>query len=872
MIFRPASETHRNTRLKDAMRETANQQLTSAWGEILMGSYQSNPEIASACLRLYGRYVSWIDINLVVNENFMSALYQFLGTAPLQAAACDCLCEIVAKGMLPADKLNLIQALNVTSVLNSFNGDDEETTERVAKLVNVLGLELCRCWDDSGSAPSMRKTSHDLLQLVFPFLVRYLGSEHGETSNHLGPYLSAFTSLMKAKVKQDQGVSDAMKENLLALLRTIIFKMKYDEEEDFSFGEEAGGAEGEFSELRQNLKKIFDAIGSIDLPLCLSVVTSVVGTTFDKYGSNPSSVSWPDAELALHLVYLCGESTQGPSQFSIGQGAAMTLAPLGEMLAKMVTSNISQYPHVAIPYGFFENVTRYPAFLELCPQYLPSVLEAFVDQRGLHNPVNHIRTRAYYLFRGLVHSLKSNLSPFVETVLNAIQDLLVVSLPAPAKPVSEDDYTNLPFDSQLYLYEAVGMLISLETLTVEKQAELLTAVLAPLMMQIEEIMQNELYKRDVAPDNIVFTLQLNHLIRAIGNISKGFPDVDHAAKAAQGVPPWVSVFQQALSAIATVLERLHESELIRNAARFAFQRMVGCMGHDILNHVGPLVTAGLLTNSTRSELIDFFPFIILITHKFKPAITPIMNELIGPLLERVYSSLNQPVEGTDDALSLQELRRGYLNVLAQIFNSDMESILVSEVNMGRFTTVLQSVLHFVKDGSDPTSQKIAFNVLSKCVVSWGAGPKALPPKDPISVNGKMNKSGSASSITTPSTFNANKAKSLSTMAPKTSLPGFDRFIYESILPVLFEVPLASSFDPKDGMSYLVMTEISSLHKTLYNAQGPDYIEYLGNSYLPSIRCRPESAQLFLNKLQQLDSKGLRVVLAEFLSELKRELR
>lgn len=85
------------------------------------------------------------------------------------------------------------------------------------------------------------------------------------------------------------------------------------------------------------------------------------------------------------------------------------------------------------------------------------------------------------------------------------------------------------------------------------------------MRQMEEIMQNELYKRDSPPDNIVFTLQLSQLIRAIGNISKGFPDVDHATRVVQGIPAWTVVFQQALGAIVAVLERLHQSELIRDA-------------------------------------------------------------------------------------------------------------------------------------------------------------------------------------------------------------------------------------------------------------------------------------------------------------------
>ncbi|TPX58420.1 hypothetical protein PhCBS80983_g03131 [Powellomyces hirtus] len=861
MIARDPKETVRNTGLKDAMRESAVAQVTSAWGDILMSSYQSNPDIANACLRLFARYVSWIDINLVVSESFVTALYQFLGMEALRTAACDCLTEIVGKGMQPLDKLNLIQALNVTSVLSRLESDDGDFAEQVGRLINILGMELCRIWEESVPFLEAWEASFALLQQVFPYLVQYLGSEIDEASANLFPFLQQYTGVLRQYIKlAGDGASEQMRDYILGLLHTIIMKMKYDENEDHSFGDDAGATDADFMDMRRNLKKHFDAVASISSSIFVSFVTSAVTSTFDKYSNDRNKVSWSDAELALHLVYLCGELTQGPNQFATGEGSSITLAPLGQMLTKMITSNISEYPHVSIPFQFFENVARYPPFFDTFPQYIPSVLEAFVDQRGLHHEVNYIRIRAYYLFRQYVHALKSKLSPYVDTVLNNIQDLLVVELPAPYKlPLhAEEDTAGLPFDSQLYVYEAVGILISLDGLSTDKQAKLLRAVLTPLMIQTEGIMQNELYKRDSPPDNIVFTLQLNHLIRAIGSISKGFPDVDHVAKAAHDVPPWVEVFQQALGVIAAVLERLHDSELIRDAARFAFQRMVGCMGHDILNHIGPLITAGLLTNSTRRELVDFLPFISHIAHKFKPAIFPIMNELIGPLLERVFASLNQPVEGTDDAMSLSELRKGYLNLLAQIFNSDMEGVLVTETNMPRLNTVLQSILHFVKEAGDPSSQKLAFSVLSKCVISWGAA-------DQNQINGaSLPKVGKGGKI--------DKSKQLSAMPPKATLPGFDQFIYGSILPILFEVPLNSAFDPKDGQCYLVMSEIASLHKTIYVAQGTKYVEYLNSVYLPSIGCSPDATQRFLIELQQRDNKQLREVLAGFLSDHRKANR
>ncbi|KAJ3187978.1 pre-tRNA nuclear export protein [Gaertneriomyces sp. JEL0708] len=845
LIARDAKVVNRNVKIKDQMREGAVAQLVATWREILGASYQSNPDIANMCLSLLARYVAWIDINLVANDSFIRGLFQFLGNPDLRNSACECLSEIVAKGMSAVDKLRLIQALNITSILHNLDTDDEEFSERVAKLINILGLELCRVWETSTIAPDLRENAFNLIQQVFPYLIKALGNEYDDTSSHVFPFLQTYLGLLK-KLREFGGKDQlqAMSQNLVAILTTIIMKMKYDEEEPHEFGSGAGDTEAMFMEIRQNLKKHIDSIAILDLDLFVGTISSTVCATFDRIASNPGSVSWSEAELALHLIYLFGECAKSQMVYTIGEGNAATISPLGTMLAKMVTSNVSSYPHISVPCVFFENVTRYAHFFESFSQYVPHVLEAFVDKRGMHHDATFVRSRVFYLFRQFVTPLKNTLVSMVDTVLTSISDLLVVQMPSPLERAgddSDDETTASTFDSQLYIYEAVGILISAENVPEQRQAELLQAVVAPLIAQIEEIMRQELYKQDAPPDNVVFTLQLNHLIRAIGNVSKGFPDIAHVARSRQTVPAWAPVFQHALNRVVEVLRILQTCELIRDAARHTFQRMVGCMGHDILNSVGPLLTAGLLANSTRKELLDFLPFVSYIMHKFKPSVFPVMNELIRPLLERVFLSLNQPVEGTDDALTLVELRRSYLQLLIQIFDSDLEGILVSEANLSLLDTIIQSVLHFVREAGDPNAQKTAFHVLSTMVIGWGASAGRYA-KTADAVSSKPNKTAS---------------KQKSDPSPKTPLPGFSQFIYQNIVPVLFEVPMSASFDPSDGQCYLVMTEISSLQKVIVVSQGQEYLEYLSNVYLPSIQCPPHMTHELLTALQQQDRGELR---------------
>ena len=61
------------------------------------------------CLQVIGAYISWIDISLVVNDRFVPLLLRFLTAPLLRESACDCLYEIIMKGMEPPAKVKLIE-------------------------------------------------------------------------------------------------------------------------------------------------------------------------------------------------------------------------------------------------------------------------------------------------------------------------------------------------------------------------------------------------------------------------------------------------------------------------------------------------------------------------------------------------------------------------------------------------------------------------------------------------------------------------------------------------------------------------------------------------------------------------------------------
>jgi exportin-T len=63
---------------------------------------------------------------------------------------------------------------------------------------------------------------------------------------------------------------------------------------------------------------------------------------------------------------------------------------------------------------------------------------------------------------------------------------------------------------------------------------------------------------------------------------------------------------------------------------------------------------------------------------FKSEIYSILDTLLTPFLQRVFSSIADPTTGTDDEIQLAELKREYLNFLLAVLNNDLGAVIISE--------------------------------------------------------------------------------------------------------------------------------------------------------------------------------------------------
>ena len=116
------------------------------------------------------------------------------------------------------------------------------------------------------------------------------------------------------------------------------------------------------------------------------------------------------------------------------------------------------------------------------------------------------------------------------------------------------------------------------------------------------------------------------------------------------------------------------------------------------------------------------------------------------------------------------------------------------MNRPKFDAVLESIVHYATDTSDPSVEKLAFGVLNKMVVVWSSP--------------------------------ANNAKARDGGGLDSSFEDlFGRFVIEHLSRVCFDVPSKSTFNSNDAQSRLV------------SPYTPDLTDYSGsgrNSWTPEI--------------------------------------
>ncbi|KAI9804880.1 MAG: hypothetical protein M1825_001249 [Sarcosagium campestre] len=875
LVSRGPDLVRRNNELKDLIRQRDLQKNTACWQDLLLYWRDRNDAIVDLCLRIIGRWVVWIDIALVVNDGILPSIFALIGrntsqnsaesTDKIRVTAIETLTEIISKKMKADDKLQLIAFLDLGNVIaqlvaspalsemRATSSYDTDLAEAVSKLVNGATYDIVKAFESEPSSAQTRQGATELLQAFVPFLLHFFADEYDEICSTVIPSLGELLTFFRREVKVNGALSQDYHAMVPPILNAIILKMRYDETFEWGNDDEETD-EAEFQELRRKLHVLQQGIADIDEIVYIDVVSSVVGQAFDTFTQNGRQADWRDLDLALHEMFLFGEvAVKRVGLFVKGQPSGPAAERLVIMMIKMIEADIANVSHPAIQLQYMEIAVRYAAFFEVHTQFLPQALENFV--RFVHYDHVRVRTRSWYLFHRFVRQLRNSLGDAATTVSEALADLLVITAELPKtspgdNEMSSDDgeeTTDATFNSQLFLFEAVGELSSSPSVAANNQALHAQRLTSPLRADLELSLERARNGNELA------TLQIHHDIMALGALAQAFSNSGPGQNPNVAAPS-VEVadqFERCAEIILVALESLKTSLNIRTAARSAFSRFVKVLRARILPQLPRWIDGLLSQSSSKDEVSMFLRLLDQVVYEFKTEIHSFLDALLTPLLQRVFAALGETSLGTDDEIQLKELRRQYLNLLLVILNNNLGSVLVSSSNQNTFETLITTIEHFATDAKDVLTAKLALSVLTNMSTCWG-GPNLVDLPGATATAGAQNANGTDANATT--------------IAPP--LPGFSQFMVERFTPPGWTLPTNASLNPKDAQTRQAFGEAATLQRAIYTKTGDDYLVYLRDVTFPRLGIDQTGGEEYRRALQEKDVRGFKHYFLDLIQRLR----
>lgn len=782
------SDVQRNTLIKDSIRHNSILSLVNSWYHILVNYESSKPALVCMCLEVIGAYVSWIDIDLIANDRFVSILLQFMSRPLLRESTCDCIYEIISKGMDPVAKTKLIESF--TSVLSSAGllnvkqqEEDGDYLAKLAKLVNGMGLQLILSWQKLIKCQDTKNAelTLDSLESKMSFILTFLSNDDDDVSGTIAPFTHDYVTLLKQLLP----LNDKQKTFVQEILYIIIKKMKYDS----SYSVELEGEdEAMFQEYRKELRVIFNNLGALNNELILSTVHELVMQTLPRW----QVTEYQDVEVAITLLYQLGEALPASNSQHFS-GDPMKVTALHDMMKLLLTSRVSCYHHPIVVLQFFETVVRYEKFFTLQPQYIPDVLTAFMDERGLWNTSLHVRSRSSYLFSRFVKGIsKSQLQPYLEDMMERLRGLLVVN--SPFNGVKQ----HLSPEDQQFLYETASILIVHSNFPPQKKREMMHKLLAPIVTKFNELLHLLLNENDNSRQ-IAYAVCLTEAMGFASRTSKGFSN-QQTVRQNDCIEVYTDTLKVFLSALGVPVQR----QILHQGVRQFLHRMVVCLEADILPFI-PIAMDNLLKYADLKQMYDFIPFINQVVQKFKADIVPFLQEVFMPIVSTIFQALTTSVDERDQVTQGDRrlLQRGYFTFISTVVTNNVAQVL-SNQSPQSLHQVLMTIIYGAVDIPDPMSQKICFQILKKLIEIWG---------------------------------------------DKNGLNGFEDFMYKNIIPACFIAPMKSTFDLSDAQTVLVLNESAACLKAAHEKRGDEFIQFLQNNYLQTLNISHPISQELCQALQ-----------------------
>lgn len=473
------------------------------------------------------------------------------------------------------------------------------------------------------------------------------------------------------------------------LLNIVYQQVKYPEDFGYDYEDEDDAEEEVY---RTELIKLFGKLVRAAPSTCLQFVGEATAQLLPNVAAAPTS----DVHATLRLLYHYCENIRPPP----GMKTALANETLVSLLKALHESNVVNHGHREVLIVYYDVAVRYYPVFETEPALLSKVLAALTGTTGLQHVHARVRSRCCYLLLRLVKSLASLMRPYVETAVGGIQGLL-----------SNAEFALRP-DDTLYLFETMGLLLGKTGVDEAQQQRYLTELMTPHVRRIDQILATPGLSRDVEH----FGEILAGSIAAMAHLSKGF------ARPCDGVRV---VLMETVHVTLRVLKALPTSEPVRNKAMVLIQRMIQCLGSQVLSTI-PEYLYLLINHCTADDILFVSQMFNQLCMKFKSDAIPVIDDALLPFLRKCHSLVPTPEEDTEsglpphlrtEQLSIQKLS---FAVLQYIVSNNATPVLLTPANVGSLETVLQTMCEGAVYVNDPVIKRTCTKFFRELLDQWAS--------------------------------------------------------------------------------------------------------------------------------------------------------
>ncbi|KVI05850.1 Armadillo-like helical [Cynara cardunculus var. scolymus] len=776
-------------KIKDAMRQQCVGQIVRAWYDILSLYRNSDSELCAFVLDTMRRYISWIEIGLIANNTFLPLLFELILVDglpdQLRSSASGCVLAVVSKRMDSQAKLTLLQSLQMSRVFGLVAGDgDSEFVLGIASLLTGYASEILDCLKNLNG--DLKRASVELLNEVLPSVFYVMQNCELDTTFSIVQFLSGYVATMKGP----SPLTEAQLFHVGQILEVIRMHIRFDPmyRDNLDVLDKVGSEEEDrMIEHRKDLLVLLRNVGRVAPDVTQLFIrnslSSAVGSSLD--------INVEEVEAALSLFYAFGESL---SEEAMRTGSGI----LRELVPMLLSTKFPCHSNRLVALVYLDTITRYMKFVLENNQYIPLVLAAFLDDRGIHHSKVKVSRRASYLFMRVVKLLKAKLVPFIETILQLITVIhagsdicfVVQSLHDTVAQFTSMDYAAKDLsgcEDGTHIFEAIGLLIGMEDVPLEKQSEYLSSLLTPLCQQVEILLASSRVQNSEESPSKVANIQ--QIIMAINALSKGFSErLVTASRPAIGL-----MFKQTLDVLLQILVIFPKVETLRSKVTSFIHRMVETLGSSVFPYL-PKALEQLLAESEPKELVGFLVLINQLICKFNTSVQDILENVYPVIASRIFGILPRdtipsgPGSNTEEIRELQELQRTFYTFLHVVATHDLSSVFLSTKSRVYLDPMMQLLLYTSCNHKDLVVRKACVQIFIRLIKDWCARP-----------------------------FGEEK------------VPGFQSFVIEAFATncCLYSV-LDKSFEFRDASTLVLFGEIVLAQKVMYERFGNDFLLNFGN--------------------------------------------